>query len=133
MEWRHEGVAKDTPEKHAEQKTRYSDGDAKADHGKIRYDLVPVNAEEGIARVFTYGAQKYDDYNWLKSEHPERYYAAARRHMAAMRRGEWLDRESDLPHVDHALVSLIMYRELVNKLSSQPLQKAQESNPLVKE
>jgi len=109
-----------------ETKPRFSDGNIKTDEGKPRYDLVPARAEEGVAKAFTYGARKYEDHNWLKSEHPEMYYSAARRHLAEIRKGEWVDQESGLPHVDHAIVSLIMFRELSERkgiyLSREPVQ-----------
>lgn len=91
------------------------DGDLKADDGKLRYDLIPIHALEGIAKIFTYGAQKYEDYNWLKSKYPDRYYAAMCRHMAEIRKGNMIDGESGLLHFDHALVCLIMYRELIRR------------------
>jgi hypothetical protein len=34
-------------------------GGVKFDHGKARYDLIPPEVEEAIAKVLTYGAQKY--------------------------------------------------------------------------
>jgi len=89
------------------------DGDMKADNGKLRYDLIPVHALEGIAQIFTYGASKYDDHNWKKSKYPDRYYAAMCRHIAEVRKGNMIDDESGLNHLDHALVSLMMYRELI--------------------
>lgn len=94
----------------------FSDGDIKDDGNKTRWDLVPINALEGIANIFTYGAQKYNDDNWKKSQHPDRYYAAAMRHLAEVRKGFDFDAESKMPHIDHALVCLIMYRELTLKI-----------------
>ena len=91
------------------------DGDIKADSGKTRWDLVPMEALEGIAKIFTYGSIKYDDNNWKKSEYPDRYYAAAMRHLAEIRKGNWIDPESGLPHIDHCLTSLVMFRELTLK------------------
>ena len=91
------------------------DGDLKADMGKLRYDLIPIEAVEGIAQIFTYGSMKYDDNNWKKSKYPERYYAAMMRHLAAWRKGEIIDPESKLLHIDHALTCLVMYRELQRK------------------
>lgn len=91
------------------------DGDLKADQGKLRYDLLPVYALEGLAQIFTYGAQKYDDYNWMKSVQPNRYYAAMMRHLAEFRKGNTLDEESGLNHIDHALTCLVMYRELLRQ------------------
>ena len=95
---------------------RIADKDLKADQGKLRYDLIPVTALEGIAEIFTYGSNKYDEFNWYKSLQPTRYYAAAMRHIMACQSGQKIDPESGLKHIDHAIVSLIMYRELTEKL-----------------
>ena len=76
----------------------------KHDQGKLRYDLVPVEVEEALARVLTYGAEKYAPNNWrYVTNGTDRYYAALRRHLAAWRMGEELDPESGLPHLSHAL------------------------------
>ena len=108
-------VSKEPPQK--------DDGDIKADSGKLRYDLIPVEALKGIAEIFTYGARKYNDNNWLKSKYPDRYYAAMMRHISEIRRGHFVDNESDLFHIDHALVCLIMYRELMIKNDIHPKEK----------
>jgi len=94
---------------------RINDNDLKSDQGKLRYDLIPITALEGIATVFTYGSKKYDEFNWYKSLQPTRYYAAAMRHIMEVMKGNKIDPESNLKHIDHAIVSLIMYRELVEK------------------
>jgi len=91
------------------------DGDLKADDGKLRYDLLPPHALEGIAAIFTYGSYKYNDNNWMKAEYPDRYYAAMMRHVQEVRKGNHIDPESGLNHLDHALVCLMMYRELLRK------------------
>jgi hypothetical protein len=93
-----------------------NDNELKADQGKLRYDLIPVTALEGIAEIFTYGSKKYDEFNWFKSVQPMRYYAAAMRHIMALQKGTKIDPESGLKHIDHAIVSLIMYRELTEKI-----------------
>ena len=84
----------------------------KYDEGKLRYDLIPVEALEGIAQIFTHGAGKYGDYNWLKVTPVIRYYAAAMRHITDHLKGEVFDKDSGLRHLDHAITSLIMFREL---------------------
>lgn len=84
----------------------------KDDKSKIRYDLVPVTALEGLAKVFTFGASKYSENNWKKVTPSSRYYAAALRHIMADQQGELNDPESGLLHLDHAITSLVMYREL---------------------
>lgn len=84
----------------------------KYDEGKLRYDLVPVEAHEALAEVFTYGATKYDDNNWQSVE-TERYIAAMFRHINAWRKGESFDFESGLHHLKHALtnVAIILWQE----------------------
>ena len=79
----------------------------KFDSGKIRFDLIPEEAEEALAKVLTYGANKYAPDDWKKVEDAEdRYYAALRRHLHAMRDGEKFDAESGLPHSWHALANM---------------------------
>lgn len=87
-------------------------GGKKYDQGKLRYDLVPVEAHEALAEVFTYGAAKYDDNNWQQVE-SKRYVAALFRHLNAWRKGESHDGESGLHHLKHALtnVAILLWKE----------------------
>lgn len=85
----------------------------KDDTGKTRWDLVPVLAEEEIARVLTYGAGKYAADNWRNVPEPvRRYYSAMRRHVQAWRRGEMLDPETGLHHLAHAATCLVFLVEM---------------------
>lgn len=86
-------------------------GGTKHDQDKLRTDLLPVYVLEGIARVFTWGAKGYGDWNWRKGIKLSRLYGATLRHVFAFWKGEDLDPESGLPHLDHALCSIIMLRE----------------------
>jgi hypothetical protein len=91
----------------------------KYDSGKLRLELVPVEATEAIARAMTYGAVKYGDWNWAQGIDHSRLYAAALRHMTAYFRGEDVDAESGNHHLDHALASLAMLKASVqNKLGA---------------
>jgi hypothetical protein len=74
----------------------------KFDNGKARYDLVPPEIEEAIAKVLTFGAAKYGDRNWELGMKWGRPYAALRRHMAAWWSGEHKDPETGMPHTWHA-------------------------------
>lgn len=68
------------------------------------YELIPPQVEEALAEVLTYGAKKYSPNSWKKVEpFEDRYYAAARRHIAAWRKGEIVDSESGIEHLKHAL------------------------------
>lgn len=71
---------------------------AKYDTNKCRMDLIPAEAEIAEAWVWTFGAQKYGDYNWQKGISYSRLLAAAQRHLTAIKKGELIDRESGLPH-----------------------------------
>lgn len=88
----------------------------KFDSGKIDYNLIPPHALEGVAKVMTYGATKYGPFNWVHVNPKERYLSAAYRHIEAVRKGENIDTiesgGSGLLHIDHAICSLIMFREI---------------------
>lgn len=80
----------------------------KHDMGKPDWSLIPFKQLEYVVQVFTFGCNKYGRFNWKKLADPEnRYFAAALRHLAAYRKGEWLDPESGLPHLAHAVTNLI--------------------------
>ena len=78
----------------------------KHDSGKLRFDLIPTQAEEALASVLTFGADKYEDRNWEKGLKWSRVYGAARRHMNEYWKGNDADPESGMPHLWHALCCL---------------------------
>ncbi len=68
--------------------------------GKLRWELLPVEWQEELVKVFTKGAVKYKPENWKKSigtEDSEQFkidrMGSALRHIAAYRKGEQLDTE----------------------------------------
>lgn len=73
----------------------------KYDNEKPRMDLLDPLALEGLAKVLTFGAQKYAPHNWRKGIANTRLIAAMLRHIFAIMRGEDIDPESGLPHIDH--------------------------------
>lgn len=83
--------------------------------GKLRMDLVPPEAEEALARVFQYGANKHGERQWeTGSWKRSEIFAACKRHLNSLAKGEENDPESGLSHLDHALANLailIAYRE----------------------
>ena len=89
----------------------------KHDAGKVRYTLLPPWALRWVAQVLTHGAKKYAADNWRKAFEPDfeagrdRYMDAAYRHMEAVRRGEWIDEDSGLPHLACAIASLMFVLE----------------------
>lgn len=79
----------------------------KADSGKPPLSRLPRAALEQTALVLEYGARKYTWDNWLKCDDVRRYHDAALRHIVADASGEPLDLESRLPHLAHAIASLM--------------------------
>lgn len=73
----------------------------KYDQDKPRMDLLDSDALEGLAKVLTFGAKKYAAHNWRGGLSYSRLLAALLRHTFAILRGEFIDPESGLPHVDH--------------------------------
>ncbi len=76
--------------------------EAKADAGKPRVSLVPMQIVSDIARIREYGCDKYHDPdNWKKVER-ERYIDALGRHaLAFLNNPMGVDEESGLPHLWH--------------------------------
>ena len=84
----------------------------KFDNDKVRWDLIPFEFIEEIAKVYTFGAQKYKANSWQKVENAEeRYFAALMRHISEYRKGNGDDEESGLSHLDHAIANLAMLIE----------------------
>jgi hypothetical protein len=81
----------------------------KHDADKARYDRIPPHALDAVAQVLRFGADKYgDDDGWRHVPNLRvRYFAATMRHAWAWMRGEALDPESGLPHLAHAVCSLM--------------------------
>lgn len=81
-------------------------GGMKADGMKVRTELFPLSVLENVSAVLTFGAQKYEANNWKKVD-PERYKGALLRHLAAIERGETIDPDSGLPHIDHVACNAV--------------------------
>lgn len=71
----------------------------KDDNGKLRFDLLPAYPLEQLVALYTFGADKYDPWNWAKGMKWTRIYAALMRHIQAWRQGEDNDPEHKLSHL----------------------------------
>lgn len=71
-----------------------------------RYSLIPAEALAEVARVYGFGAEKYDDNNWRKGYAWSLSLDALQRHIEAFRMGESFDPESNLHHLAHAVFHL---------------------------
>ena len=87
----------------------------KDDSEKVRFDLVPINALTDIAKVFSFGAKKYSDFNWKKGKCMEwhRLFSACLRHLNAFWDGEDFDKESKFHHVASAGCNIMMLLSLI--------------------
>lgn len=96
----------------------------KADDTKDRIDLIPPEMIFGVARVLTFGVDKYEDRNWEKGMRWGRVFASLMRHMWAWWGGAGpttknfllgdTDAETGMSHLWHAgacLAFLIAYEE----------------------
>ena len=81
-----------------------ADGTARhANIGKLRVDLVPLDAQEQYVRVLAYGAKKYGVNNWRRGLPWVEVAASLERHVMQWMSGEANDAESALPHLAHAM------------------------------
>lgn len=79
---------------------------AKYDQGKLRYSLIPPEATEALAKVLTFGADKYSADSWQHVPNAkQRYLDALYRHLEAYRSGNLIDSESGYPHIYHVLTN----------------------------
>jgi hypothetical protein len=80
----------------------------KHDSGKPRWSLLPWQQVEQVVDVLTFGAKKYEEYNWQRVPDPQdRYGSAAMRHISAWMSGEIFDPESGKHHLSHAVCCLL--------------------------
>lgn len=89
----------------------------KIEKTKPRWELLPLSTMESIVKVFTFGAQKYEDFGWIKGTESE-HYSSLMRHISSWFQGDKLDAESGQSHLAHAACRLIclMYIEFSDDL-----------------
>ena len=76
----------------------------KFDGKKNRLELIEPEFIEELGSVLSFGAEKYEAWNWLEASSDEdqnRIMGAMMRHMMAYMKGEKLDPETGLPHLSH--------------------------------
>jgi len=80
--------------------------------GKIRWDLLPVEALKRVAIHYTNGAKKYEANNWRKGIPTEKFVECVCRHWA-----EYLLGETDEDHLSAVVFNVlgIIYNEEVKK------------------
>ena len=90
-----------------------SDQTIKADLGKPRVTLVPLEIIKDIAQVREYGLAKYGDAESWKSVEVERYRDALFRHLISyIENPTGIDDESGMPHLWHVACNVAFLCEL---------------------
>lgn len=79
-----------------------------------QYSMIPVGPLAEVARVYGFGAQKYERENWRKGYAWSLSIDALYRHIEKFRNGERLD-ESGLHHLAHAVFHLFTLMEYDSK------------------
>jgi hypothetical protein len=87
----------------------------KSDSAKSRLDLTPAAALELVGHVLRIGGEKYAEENWRLCKDPARYIGPILRHAMRHMKGEFLDRESGLPHLAHLVCSALFALDLYLK------------------
>lgn len=89
----------------------------KHDQEKNRLELIPAEFVEATAYVLTWGARKYQAWNWKRGIVYSRCFGALLRHLYAWWRGEDKDPETGYSHLWHASCELmfLIYFEIEGK------------------
>lgn len=88
-----------------------------------RYDLIPIEEWQEVAKLYGKGAEKYAPHNWEKGYDWHLSYAALHRHLAQFWAGESLDEETRCHHLSsvvfHAL-ALMFFEKHHPELDNRP-------------
>lgn len=85
----------------------------KYDSDKLRMDLIDPFFVEGVARVLTFGSNKYGDHQWKGGFPLDCLIASLQRHESELRKGILVDSESGIEHVYHAACNLMFIAYLI--------------------
>ena len=85
----------------------------KYDSDKPKMHLLPPKALLEVAKVLTFGAEKYGEENWREvADAQNRYASASLRHSFSHLDKEELDEETNYSHLAHAICCLLFKLEL---------------------
>lgn len=93
----------------------------KADTGKARYELLPYEVIDAVAKILTDGAKKYDSRNWEKGISYGRVYGAAQRHLTEfwnqfLKGGDGINHaDGSQLHIDHAITELMFLSAYIKR------------------
>lgn len=96
---------------------------------KPRFSLIPQLALEEVAKVLTYGAEKYPDFNYSKPQKITTYIDACHRHINKFLRNEDIDEETKTNHLANAVANLMITLDgIINNKAIDDRNKAYENN-----
>lgn len=97
----------------------------KDDYGKLDLTLAPSCLTTQYCEVATFGVKKYKRNSWKNAVVTDvsRFYAAMLRHQNAELSGQFLDKESNLPHGWHALWNRTAVNYFVEKFGYKEVMK----------
>lgn len=79
----------------------------KNDQEKPMMALIPQEALLEVAKVLSFGAKRYGEWNWAKGMKFSRLLSAVYRHLAEVQQKHDLDDETGLRHTAHAVCGLL--------------------------
>lgn len=74
---------------------------------KLKYSLIEPEFLEDVSKVLTFGANKYGDNNWKKCKDKSIYIDAVFRHLEAYRKGEIMDKDTNVSHMAHICCNIM--------------------------
>lgn len=91
--------------------TELDGGGLRFNSGKVKHNLVPGFAMNEVAKVFTFGAEKYGDNNWQRGMDWSTVIGSMSRHFNAIMRSEDFDPETGLLHAAHLATNAMFLTE----------------------
>lgn len=75
--------------------------------GKPRMELIEAGFMEEVAKILTFGAEKYEIDNWKKFDNQKRFQTigSLMRHLEGYRKGNKIDDESNCSHLCHIVAN----------------------------
>lgn len=104
-------VSKSTPEVRIKDPLTGGEKGAKLE----AFGLLPFHSLREVAKVYGYGANKYDEQNWRKGYKWTLSVSALFRHITSFLTGESVDKESGIHHLAHATFHLFLLMEFERK------------------
>ena len=79
--------------------------------GKLRHDLLPLNAIKEISSILTKGAVKYAERNWERGMSWSSVISSLKRHLESFELGEDFDKETSCLHIAHVACNAMFLSE----------------------